>query len=326
MDAISRQSLVTAAACLIATLVAIAAGLEQPFWATITAFIVSNVDTSALVTKAVLRLVGTAIGCVVGYFAAVAMEGLPFAQAAALFLASAIGTYGRFRSRFGYAWILGAASVMLLVTSSMSDPTDLYIFAWTRFYEISIGVLVATVLAWGFSASGPISLQPAPVAVAREAAMEQAVSAGIAAVVIALLWNWFDLPSLPQVIVTSLVVVSQDLGASRLRGAQRMMGCILGGCLGLIVILIDAADFLWWAVALVSGIFLASRLHLSPHKHAYVGTQIGIAFMITLVTGGGPPDSILAPVNRLSGMVAGVAVMLTVMWMMSGKLHRAVSA
>lgn len=323
MDAITRQGLVTGVACLIATLTAIAAGLEQPFWATITAFIVSNIDTSALVTKGILRVAGTAVGCVIGYIAAVSMEGLPFAQAAVLFLASGIGTYGRFRSRFGYAWILGAASVMLLVTSSMTDPTDLYIFAWTRFFEISIGVGVATALAWGFAASGPISIVPAPVTVSRDGALEQAVAAAIAAVVIALLWSWFDLPSLPQVIVTSLVVVSQDIAATRLRGAQRIMGCILGGCLGLIVIMIDAVDFAWWAFALVAGIFLASRLHLSTHKHAYVGTQIGIAFMITLVTGAGPPENIIAPVSRLAGMVAGVTIMITVLWMMSGKLRPA---
>jgi hypothetical protein len=63
---------------------------------------------------------------------------------------------------------------------------------------------------------------------------------------------------------------------------------------------------------LVGGIFLFSLLHHSVSRWAYVGTQGGVALIIALVSGFGPPDSILPAVNRIAGMLCGVGVLLCV--------------
>ena len=80
MDDLTRQSLVTALAVVVAVLVSVSAGLDQPYWAAISALVVSNVDRTALFTKGVLRVAGTVLGIVTGYYTALAIEGLPFAQ------------------------------------------------------------------------------------------------------------------------------------------------------------------------------------------------------------------------------------------------------
>jgi uncharacterized membrane protein YccC len=263
VDPVTHRSLVAAISCLVATLTALWMGLDQPYWAAITAYVIANVDATAFATKAVLRIAGTLLGCILGYGLSIGTEGAPVAQAIALFLVAAVGTYGRFRSRFGYAWILGAASVILLLTSSMVDPIDLYSYAYDRCYEILIGVTAAALFAWGFGARGSFGLRSSEVVVTRETALLEALAAGVGAVVVVLLWSRFDLPSMPQVVVTSLVVVSQSIDATRLRGLQRMIGCLLGGCFGLLVILVDAANFAWWAFALMAGVYLTGRLHLS---------------------------------------------------------------
>jgi len=321
MDAITRQGLITGFSCLFATLIAIAANLDQPYWAAITAYMVANVDPSALATKAVLRVAGTVVGCVLGYILALSVEGFPVLQALLLFVTAAVGTYWRFRSRYSYAWILGAVSILMLIVTSITEPIELHDFAWYRFYEILTGVVVAAMLSFAFTPPAHLRLAPAAVTVSHEVARHQALSAGVSIVLIAWLWSVFDLPSMLQVMITSLVVVSADIAGTRLRGLQRIMGCILGGCLGLLVIIIDASNFWWWAFALTAGIFLAGRLHLSPHPHAYVGTQAGLAFLITLINGSGPPDSIEAPVNRITGIVIGVAIMTVVSWVMAPRLR-----
>jgi uncharacterized membrane protein YccC len=121
------------------------------------------------------------------------------------------------------------------------------------------------------------------------------------------------------------VIIDSTPQASRLRGAQRIVGCILGGVLGFIVLGINAADFIWWLVALAGGIALCARLHLSPHPHAYVGTQMGVAFLLTVVAVG-PPESIEPPLNRLIGIVVGVSIMMAVSWALSAARPAPVAA
>ena len=63
---------------------------------------------------------------------------------------------------------------------------------------------------------------------------------------------------------------------------------------------------------LIAGVFLFSLIHHSMSRWAYVGTQGGVAFILALVTGIGPPDSMMPAVNRIAGMLCGVGILLCV--------------
>jgi uncharacterized membrane protein YccC len=317
MDDLTRQSLVTALAVVVAVLVSVSAGLDQPYWAAISALVVSNVDRTALFTKGVLRVAGTVLGIVTGYYTALAIEGLPFAQLFVILVVAALGTYARRRSAYSYAWFYAAISFLLVMTCSLTTPEQLYPFARNRCYEIVIGVVAATIANWGFGprSSALVGLQAAVITTNAAEAAWQGLAAGVGAVAIVLIWSLYDLPSLAQVFASSLVILDSDPQTSRLRGTQRIVGCILGGVLGLVVIGIDAVDFVWWLLALFGGIALCARLHLSPHPQAYVGTQMGVAFLTVVAVG--PPESIEPPLNRLLGIVVGVSIMMVVSWALS---------
>jgi hypothetical protein len=60
----------------------------------------------------------------------------------------------------------------------------------------------------------------------------------------------------------------------------------------------------------LSQIFVYSRD--SSSRWSYVGTQGGVAFLLALITGTGPSDSIMPAVNRIAGMLCGVAILFTV--------------
>jgi uncharacterized membrane protein YccC len=318
MDDLTRQSLATALAIVVAVLVSVSAGLDQPYWAAISALVVSNVDRTALFTKGVLRVAGTVLGIVAGYYTALSIEGRPFAQLFVILVVAALGTYARRRSAYSYAWFYAAISFLLVMVCSLTTPEELYPFARNRCYEIVIGVVAATIASWGFGpgAGRPAALQAAAISVTAADAAWQGLAAGVGAVAIVLIWSLYDLPSLAQVFASSLVIIDSNPQASRLRGTQRIVGCILGGVLGFVVIGIDAVDFLWWLAALFGGIALCARLHLSPHPQAYVGTQMGVAFLLTVVAVG-PPESIEPPLNRLLGIVVGVSIMMVVSWALS---------
>src|SRR5581483_4759491 len=90
----ARQAVITALSCYLATFVALAAGLENPWWPTLTALLVSNPDPRMLWTRGILRITGTGTGCIVGYWFAVECADSMLAQATALFLVSASSVYG----------------------------------------------------------------------------------------------------------------------------------------------------------------------------------------------------------------------------------------
>src|SRR5207248_9632992 len=133
-------------------------------------------------TKGVLRVAGTVLGIVTGYFTALNLEGLAFAQLLVILVVAALGTYARRRSAYGYAWFYAAVSFLLVMTCSLTAPEQLYDFAHNRCYEIIIGVIAATIASWGFGPrSGvlPDSLQAAAVSTGAADAAWQGLAARV---------------------------------------------------------------------------------------------------------------------------------------------------
>jgi uncharacterized membrane protein YccC len=143
-------------------------------------------------------------------------------------------------------------------------------------------------------------------------ALRLAIIGGVAIMLIPILWYWLNLPSLPQIVVSCLVVLDRDGAATQFRGLQRILGCLAGGAFGILTVRMGPDSFFIWSVMLIAGVFLFSLLHHSSSQWAYVGTQGGVAFILALVTGLGPPDSIVPAVNRIAGMLCGVGILLCV--------------
>lgn len=128
----------------------------------------------------------------------------------------------------------------------------------------------------------------------------------------AMLWSWFTIPSMPQAMGSSLAVLDRDFATINVRARQRFLGCVLGGALGLLALLLPLEVMPIYAVTLFAGIFYFSRLHHGGGPQSYVGTQGGIAFISALVSGSGPPAALLPVAERLGGITVGVVVMVAI--------------
>jgi hypothetical protein len=128
------------------------------------------------------------------------------------------------------------------------------------------------------------------------------LAAGLSAVAIPVLWLALNLPELSQSLVTALVTIDRDFAHTRIRGSLRLLGCVAGGALGVLFASLGTNTFLWWSVAFIFGLALFAGLHLSDSSWAYLGTQGGVAYIISLVTGSGPPHSLVPVTNRLAGI------------------------
>jgi uncharacterized membrane protein YccC len=309
----------TALACWLATLLALALHLDNPWWATISAWVVANPERDTLLDKAGNRILGTVLGCVISYWLTLSVESRPLFQMAAMCAIAAVGIYGRFRSQQSYAWIIGAVGALAILSISLATPGEIFHIAVYRACEVICGVTAVTFIELLlYRTSSPVHSNTAPAkktnppTMDRSSALRLAMIGGISMIVILLLWLWLNLPSLPQIIVTCVVVLDRDGASTHFRGLQRILGCLVGGACGLLTVSLGPDSFFIWSVMLVGGIFLFSLIHHGGSRWAYVGTQGGVAFILALVTGVGPPDSMVPAVSRIAGMLCGVGILLCI--------------
>ena len=141
-----HQGLVTALACWLATVLAFAFHLDNPWWATMSAWVVANPERHALLEKAANRILGTVIGCVASFWLALWIEGRPFLQTVVMFAIGATGVYYRFRSARSYAWTIGAIGGLIIVATSLETPGQIFHIAVYRTFEVICGVVAATII------------------------------------------------------------------------------------------------------------------------------------------------------------------------------------
>jgi uncharacterized membrane protein YccC len=148
------------------------------------------------------------------------------------------------------------------------------------------------------------------------------VVGGSVPVITTLLWSWLHLPSLVQAIATALVTLDRNVANAQIRVTQRVLGCVLGGAVGLVAAEFATSSLFAWSVILFDGIFLFSWLHLSTRPFSYVGTQAGVAFILAVVTGNNPPDTIGPVIGRIAGMTGGVLVVGSVCFVLKAWTER----
>jgi uncharacterized membrane protein YccC len=318
----ARVGITVGAAVVLATLAAIWLGLEDPWWAAITAWRVVDPQPTVTLDRSVQRFAGTVAGAWGGYMLAGLTTDIMLAQAVLIFAATAVCTYKRFTSaRWSYGWVLGMVTVTMVLAESLDEPEGLYGFAVYRTLEILCGIVVATVVEAVMIALpvGPLPIAaPAPPSLpGGPETVRVALLVGAASLIVVLLWALLDIPALVPTIVSVVVVVDKDVIRLRARGWQRLAGCAAGGAFGLGGLWLGLDGFLPWAVALAGGVFLFSALAMGTGPNAYLGVQGGMAVITALVVGTGPPDQLEPIVERLAGIVIGVAVMVLLSFAMA---------
>lgn len=320
---LTRTGLVGALGVVLAVLVALRLGLADPWWAAISAWIVSNPDRRQLLSKAAQRTGGTLLGALGGLAASAASAGQPGLQAVLLFGIGAFGTRARFGpSRFAYGWFYAAITATLVLVQSLGSAGDLDAYARARCLEIVCGVVVATFC-------DAVLGRPPDAAAAAAGGLPAAeldrlaLVGGLVLALVPLLWAQLELPSVVQGAVTALVVLDRDIGAARVRGTQRMLGCALGGALGALLLALGPDALSLWLAAFGGGLLVLARLHHGGGPGAYVGTQGGVALIMAMASGNGPPETLQPALDRLAGVLLGTALVIGVSLLLANRSRAA---
>jgi uncharacterized membrane protein YccC len=300
--------------------------LPDVWWAAISGFISTQPTRPASIQKALLRVVGTAAGATLGCLLA---GWLAYDHAACflfLALAGGIGIYGVVVSPHGYAWLLFGITFALVILLSPNDPTQAFTLAVYQTLEIIVGTASAALLALLLAPDGAVGAPPTmprwrdPFGIDWLVTMH-AVRSGIAVAVIPLAWSTFYLPGLSATATTVAAVLAVPVLANHpvdhealiiAKATYRLIGCFLGGTVGMVLLLLPLTMFLPWLFALWVGTWLFAWLQGSASGAGYVGTQAAVVFLMTLIQGEGPPGSILPGLDRFVGVIAGMSTLLLV--------------
>ena len=338
----ARARLCGVTALAVVATVAIASALHMPdaWWAGLSSFGCLMATRRASFGRACLRIIGTAAGAGAAVVLLPLLAYDPIACGLALWFFAGLGILGFSVSSHGYAWLFVSVTFALVTLVSLQDPPAALAVGWLRVLEVGVGCTVAVLFAWVLMPGGEAVAAPFPgwsdLLGSTFPAVQYAARGGLAVASVPFIWTFWDLPSVAQMPITMTTIMavpfaltSDPVERNRAvleRGVLRLIGCLLGGLAGLAVLALALTNFVALLALLGGGIWVCAHVQASTRGVGYVGTQGGLAFLITLVQSDGPALSILPGMDRLAGIVCGLAILLavtSVLDLISGPTHGA---
>lgn len=314
-----RQATTSALSVLLALSCALFLHLDDPAWAAVSAFMTTQANTPATLRRGVLRIGGTLAGAGLGVWLAPWLLFDPVACVLVLMTAAFGGVLAMLTLRHGYAWLLGAITLFMVLLGAVASPSAVLTIAIWRVLEVVTGTILAMLVVWALmptEEAPPAAPAPVSAAMVRHAAI-----AGIAAGLVPVVWMLLELPNLSQMSITIAAVMAvptltgrqaEDGHVILRRSLHRTAGCLIGGAVGLLLLALPIQSFPVWLGLLGMGVWAGTFVHAMPGGVSYVGTQGTLAIMLTLVQGPGPPDTLTPGVMRLVGILLGLATLLVV--------------
>jgi uncharacterized membrane protein YccC len=313
----ARAASTTTVAVVLAVLIGCAMHLQEVWWAAISAYVSTNTQSIA---RGLRRILGTIVGALLAIMLIGWLSDDPVACCLALFIVTAVGIIGFNVSRWGYAWLFVCITFGMVLLASLSSPGSAFSVGIDRIIEVTIGTCTAMVVS-------RVLIDPAPTDAPVRGwsdllgsglpTVVHAIRSGVTVALLPIAWSMFDLPGASQMAITLVAVlatpVMTDLHATHRhiieRGLHRLLGCLVGGLLALALLGLSFSVVLAWLSALAGGVWLFAYMQHGTHDATYVGTQAGVVFIITLVQGSGPPESILPGIDRFAGVSLGLLIL-----------------
>jgi hypothetical protein len=244
-----------------------------------------------------------------------------------LFLAATtmLGVVAMQVSPHGLAWLFVSITFSLVLLSSLNDPQKAFELGCYRTLEVGVGVgsaiIVANLLQDWHADPPPTVPGWRHLLGAQWPVVLHGLRAAIAVVAVMMIWIMINLPQVTEMAITVAVVMSAPVVADgglgtrhaiAVRSLHRVIGCLLGGIMALACLALDVTSFPWWLAMIGAAVWLGMHVQVGPHGVGYVGTQAAFVFIITLVQGAAPPDSIMPGVDRFVGVTGGLSILLIV--------------
>ena len=321
----TRQGIVAAGAVMLATFLALLLEIQSPWWAAISAFMSLTATGGGSLRRGLMRLAGTIAGALLGFVMA---RWLPYDHFAMyLFIAgiTMLGVVGMQVSPHGLAWMFLSITSILVLLEAIATPLQAASIAYYRTFEVGIGVLsaiIASNLMFGWNREPP-AVAPGwrHLLGAQWPVVLHGARSAIAICAVLAIWMMLEIQDVVQMAITVAVVMAAPVVADgglgtrhavAVRSLHRLLGCTLGGAVALVCLALNVESFVWWLGMIGVAVWIGMHIQVGPHGVGYVGTQAAFVFIVTLIQGAAPPDSILPGVERFVGIVGGLAILMVV--------------
>ncbi|MBB5574006.1 MULTISPECIES: FUSC family protein [Rhizobium] len=320
------QANIAALAVGLALVLALMLRVNNPWWAGISAFLCVQASHPQSWQRGGMRMVGTLVGAALSFVLAPWVVYDPLATVLLLFAAGTLAILGSLLSPHGQAWLLGGITAMMVTLGSLDDPTLALSIAFYRAVEIVLGTATALLVTRLLAPAEGEAVAPPPgwhsLFGPNWHVLSHAMRTGMAVAAVPLVWRQLELPNLSQMAISIGAVMAvptltgiseRDQSAIAQRMLQRIAGCILGGCFGAMVLFFPISQsFVPWLLLLMAGTWLSMQIQSGRYGIAGVGSQAGVALILTLVQDTGPADSLLPAMNRIAGMIGAIGLLVLI--------------
>jgi len=158
--------------------------------------------------------------------------------------------------------------------------------------------------------------------------LEHATRSALAVALLPLVWRWFEIEDFSQIALTSFVIMFVPDAVVREgrhrpiieRMTHRAAGCLLGSAVALANLSALGDTLLPSLLVLSVGVWVGHHVQNGRNGVSYVGTQFVLGLLVTLVQGPGPITDITPGLERLVGILIGVAAdcLLIIFWPLKG--------
>jgi uncharacterized membrane protein YccC len=222
--------------------------------------------------------------------------------------------------------LLGGITAEMVILSALDDPTQALNIALFRSSETILGTSVALAVARWLLPAGPTTAAPAPgwgsLFDLHSSVLGHAFRAGVSIALVPVIWRVLELPNLSQMAIAigAVMAVPVHTGSDeenrRLvahRSLQRLVGCLIGGGLSLLVLQTDwSASFLVWLLLLMVGAAVGVQMENGRHGVKIIGIQAEVALILTLNQGRGPASLLQPALERVCGMIGAILLLSAV--------------
>jgi hypothetical protein len=121
---------------------------DEPWWAGISAWMMTGISLADALPKGVMRIVGSIAGATIAVIALrlFAYDQLPFCLC--LFSIAWVGLFCFAKSRHGYAWMIGATTANLVILIALDQPQTAFTIAVSRVADVTIGTLATLLITY----------------------------------------------------------------------------------------------------------------------------------------------------------------------------------
>ncbi|MBY8827964.1 FUSC family protein [Hephaestia mangrovi] len=135
-------------AAMLALYLALSIGLQRPYWAFLTSYIVAQPLAGAVVSKAMFRVIGTFVGAAAAVVMVPALDNAPelLTLAIGLWLGLCVFISLLDRTPRAYMFVLAGYSAILIALPSVEAPGTIFTVATLRVQEITLGILCGSLV------------------------------------------------------------------------------------------------------------------------------------------------------------------------------------